>query len=357
MWQNNALTNKLGIEFPIIQGPFGGGLSTVNLLTTVSNAGGMGSYGAHMLAPSQIHSLVSEISSRTQKPYALNLWVSDHDQGGRDLNREAFDKYLEYFQPWYQELGVEPPAMPAQVSEQFENQVEALLDAAPPVFSFVFGVPNQSILDECRKKGITTIGAATTVDEAIALDDAGVDIVLATGFEAGGHRVSFLEEPEESLIGGLALIPQVVDQVNAPVIAAGGIADARGVRAALSLGAQAVQIGTAFLACEESGTSPMHKEQLFSDSAGKTMLSRAFTGRLARFIPNRFIEKIESSPELPLPFPLQSFFTSFIKKAASEQSNPHFASLYAGQAAPLLKHHRARDLFDSIVQDMNALSN
>lgn len=356
MWNTNAFTQKLGIQYPIIQGPFGGGLSTIELLTTVSNAGGLGSYGAHILSPSEIYDLVSNIKTQTNKPYAINLWVSDHDQGGLDINQSNYAAYMESFRPFYDELGIEPPTPPKKITERYEEQIAALIEAAPPIFSFVFGIPNEEVLERCHRKGIVTLGAATTVAEAVALEDAGVDIVLATGFEAGGHRVAFIEEPEESLIGSLALIPQIVDSVKVPVIAAGGIADTRGVRAALSLGAQGVQIGTAFLACKESGTSQLHKDILFSDAAKKTVLSRAFTGRLARFIPNHFIEQIENTPGLPLPFPMQSFFTSLVKKAASTQGNQNFSSLYAGQAAPLLKHRKAIELFDDIVSNMNVVS-
>jgi len=353
MWNENTLTEKLGIKYPIIQGPFGGGLSTIKLLSTVSNAGGLGSFGAHILSPSKIHALISDIRISTDQPFAINLWVSDHDEGGLGMQREAFDEYISYFKPYYDALSIAPPAFPEKYTEHYEEQVQALIDAEPPVFSFVYGIPSDDILEQCRKKRITTIEAATTLDEALAIEAAGVDIVLATGLEAGGHRVSFLDEPENSLFGSIALIPQIVDRVRIPVIAAGGIADARGVSAALSLGAQGVQMGTAFLACEESGTSQMHKELLFSEVAYKTVLSRAFTGRLARFIPNEFIRSIENSAPLPLPFPIQSFFTSAIKRAAGEQSNYQFASLYAGQGAPLLKHKKAHDLLASIVSEMN----
>ncbi|WP_445354471.1 NAD(P)H-dependent flavin oxidoreductase [Microbulbifer sp. EKSA008] len=353
MWNQSELTKKLGIKYPIIQGPFGGGLSTIRLLSAVSNAGGMGSFGAHILSPSGIHELISNIRKETDKPFAINLWVSDHDKGGLGMQREAFNECIGYFKPYYDALNIEPPEFPDKYTEYYEEQVEALIEAAPPVFSFVYGIPGMDILEQCRKKGITTIGAVTTLDEALAMENAGVDIILATGLEAGGHRVSFMGKPEDSLYGGLALIPQIVDRVNVPVISAGGIVDARGVKAALALGAQGVQIGTAFLACEESGTSTMHREVLFSEASYKTVLSRAFTGRLARFIPNEFINSIEQSKELPLPFPIQSFFTSTFKKAANEQENQHYASLYAGQGAPLLKHKKALDLIEAITTEMN----
>ncbi len=353
MWNQNKLTAALGITYPIIQGPFGGGLSTIELLTTVSNAGGMGSYGAHALSPQNIHTLITDVRTKTKNPFAINLWVSNHDDGGLHMDKDAFNDYLKHFTPYYNELNIAPPVFPEKYTERFEEQIEATIDAAPPVLSFVFGIPTADIIERCHQKGIITIGAATTLDEALAIEAAGIDIILATGLEAGGHRVSFLKPAEESLYGSLALIPQIVDRVNIPVISAGGIVDTRGINAALALGAQGVQIGTAFLACKESGTSDLHRELLFSDAAHKTVLSRAFTGRLARFIENDFIRSIEQSSTLPLGFPIQSFFTSFLKKAATEKNSKEFSSLYAGQGAPLLKHKSALSLMNHIIQQMN----
>lgn len=353
MWNQNTLTQKLNIDHPIIQGPFGGGLSTVALLSSVSNAGGMGSYGAHILSPAEIYELTKRIQAKTNKTYALNLWVSDHDPGGLEMQKSAFDDYVKLFKPHYDNLEIETPTFPEKYTEYFEEQVEALLEARPPVFSFVFGIPSQDILERCRRKGIVTIGAATSVDEAVAIENAGVDIVLATGMEAGGHRVSFLDQAEDSLYGTLALVPLIADRVNIPVIAAGGISDHRGIKAALSLGAQGVQMGTAFLACQESGTSDMHKNILFTEEASKTVLSRAFTGRLARFINNGFIQAVEDNKNLPLPFPIQSFFTSPLKRTANQQTNKNYASLYAGQGAPLLKHKHADDLMQALISHMN----
>lgn len=350
--QSSELAKKLGVTYPIVQGPFGGGLSSIELASTVSNAGGLGSYGAHILSPQGIIDLTNAMRERTDKPFAVNLWVSDHDKGGLDLNKENFERYFNYFKPYYDLLGINPPAFPDSITERFEDQVEAILEAAPPVFSFVYGVPPKEVLTECNKRGIRTIGAATTVEEAVLLADAGTDVILATGFEAGGHRVSFLQEPEECLMGGLSLIPQVVDAVSKPVIAAGGVVDARGVKAALALGASGVQVGTAFLACRESGTSDFHRDELFSARARTTVLSRAFTGRLARFIRNRFTDEIAAHPNLPLPFPLHSFFAGHIKRAATDKKNHEFASHYASQSAPLLKHKEANQLMQELIKGL-----
>lgn len=345
--QKSSLLDLLQIKFPVVQGPFGGGISTIELATTVSNAGGMGSFGAYQMSPDAILKLCADLRAKTDQAFNINLWVSDHDPGGLDMSAAKFSQYCEIFRPIYEELGLTLPEPPAKHLERYEDQVEALIEARPPVFSFVFGVPSAKILEKCRRAGIITIGTATNVEEAKVLDQAGVDAIVATGFEAGGHRVSFLRQAEQSLFGTLALVPQVVDAVKVPVIAAGGIADRRGLLAAQVLGAQAAQIGTAFLACKESGTTDLHRQQLFSDHARYTKLSRAYTGRLARFIPNAFIENW-TGPILP--FPLQSWFTAPIKQQASALQNLNHTAHYAGQGAPLLQHRSARDLMESLIE-------
>jgi nitronate monooxygenase len=219
------------------------------------------------------------------------------------------------------------------------------------VFSFVFGVPSADVLERCRRAGITTLGAATTAAEAKLLGDAGVDMIVATGFEAGGHRVSFLREPEECLTGTLALIPQVADAVKVPVIAAGGMADGRGIAAALTAGAAAAQIGTAFLACDESSASPLHRAKLFSADAQRTTLTRAFTGRLARSIHNDFIDAMRGRENIFAAYPVQAWLTAQLKAAALAAGRSDVISLWSGQAAPLLRHHRAGELLRFLVED------
>jgi NAD(P)H-dependent flavin oxidoreductase YrpB (nitropropane dioxygenase family) len=242
----------------------------------VSNFGGLGSFGAHGLTPQAIQDVIAEIRSLTSKPFAMNLWVSMEDEGARTSDEAVFHRSLGLLAPHLAELGASMPSYKPYSPVRFEDQVRVLLDAHVPVFSFIVGIPPKEILDECRAKSIVTIGTATTPDEAIALEAAGVDAIVASGFEAGGHRGSFLRSAEESLMGTFSLVPQVADIVGVPVIAAGGIGDARGVVAAMALGADAVQIGTAFLACEESGASRLHREALRGEKARYTGLTRVF---------------------------------------------------------------------------------
>jgi nitronate monooxygenase len=350
-WHRTSATTRLGIDYPIVQGPFGGGLSSVDLLVAVSESGGLGSYGAFTLTPEEIRALAAEIRSRTSKPFALNLWISNHDAGGLQMTAQQHAAGVARFARFYDELGVMPPPLPTQpLAQNVDAQIEALLDVRPPAFSFVFGLPAPEVIDECRKRNIVTMATITSIDEALAAEQAGVDVIVASGFEAGGHRISFLRPAEESLIGTVALIPTVVDRVTLPVIAAGGIADGRGIAAALTLGASGVQIGTAFLACDESGAPPIHRERLFSDDAKYTGLTRAFTGRLARGLRNTLMTAGDEMTER-LPYPAQGWFASSFRKAAMEQGRWDLMSLWAGQAAPLLKHRKARDLFAALVDE------
>ena len=346
----NAATALLGIRHPIVLGPFGGGLSSVGMAALVSSMGGLGSYGVHALKPDDIGPIADELRAATDAPFALNLWVSDHDAGGFDCDDATFEAAWRVFRPWFDELGVKRPSRMERGHPDFELQVDALLAARPPAFSFIFGIPEARVLAECRRLQITTIGTATTLAEAEALDAAGVDLIVASGAEAGGHRPSFLRSAEQSLHGTFVLTQLVSRRVRAPVIAAGGIADGRGIRAALQLGAQAAQIGTAFLACAESGATDLHRAALFSPAARDTTLTRSFTGRLARGLRNRWTESVDAAV-LP-PFPITSWFVSKLRSAALAAGRDDLISLWSGQIAPNLHHRDARSLMQSLIDEL-----
>ncbi|MDP3740658.1 MAG: nitronate monooxygenase [Hyphomonadaceae bacterium] len=339
------ITERLGIQHPIVQGPFGGGISTPQLVAEVGKAGGLGSFGAYTLSAHEIEDVTNKIRALSNHPFALNLWVSDHDRGGDRLTPEQFDAAWKIFKPLYDEFELEKPVPPVKFFHGFETQIEAVLEARPAAFSFVFGVPKGAILAECSRRGITTIGAVTTLAEAEAMDAAGVDVILTTGFEAAGHRPSFLGSAELSLMGTLTLTRLVAAKIKRrPVIAAGGIVDRPGIQAALDLGAAGAQLGTAFLACEESGTTKEHRDALFGEGGQRTVLTRTYSGRLARGIPNRLIEALTPYVDKLPPFPIEVWFTSPLRKAAAAQGRTDFLALYAGQGAPLLKHRRVADL-------------
>jgi nitronate monooxygenase len=299
-WRSSRVAQLLGIDYPIIQAPFGG-LPSQRLTATVSNVGGMGSLGAVALGDSAIREVISEIRSLTSKPFAINLWVSTSDREASRTSRDVIKAKIRRLMRYYAELGVEPPSGIEAKPQNFETQVRAAIDAGVPVISFIFGIPPSKILEECRRRSIRTIGTATTPREALALEAAGIEVIVASGFEGGGHRGSFLQSPADSLMGSLSLIPQVADAVEIPVVAAGGIADGRGLTAALALGAEAVQIGTAFLACATSGASETYRDALFSSSAELTALTDGLTGRLARGLRNNLIDLLRHSGR-PLPF-------------------------------------------------------
>lgn len=357
MWNKTKASEILGIQYPILQGPFGGNLSSVKLVSVVSNAGGLGGYGAYTLSPQELIETDQQIKAATNKPYNINLWVSDTDAVEGSVTDEQFKMAQALFKPYFDELGIALPGKPVPFKSRFENQVEVILHQKPPVFSFMFGIPSADILERCHKLGIVTAGAATTLDEAIALELAGVDLIIASGFEAGGHRPSFLATAESSTTGTFVLLQLIKEKVKTPIIAAGGIANGKGVAAALALGADAVQIGTAFLACEESNATTKHRQMLFSEAARYTTLSRIFTGRLGRGITSRIAKDLVHKEHGFLPFPLQTQFMSHLRKAAMEQEKWDMILFWGGQISPVLKHTKAGELMKSIVEETTAYFN
>ena len=347
-WNQTRVSEMLSIDYPLIQGPLGG-FSSQRLTAAVSNFGGLGSFGAHGLEPNAIRDVIAEIRSLTAKPFAMNLWVSMEDPGAGRSDIAAFGRALSHLAPHIEAVGGTQPTFAPSTPIRFEDQARVLLDANVPVFSFIFGIPPKDIMDEARRKGIVTLGTATTPDEAIALEQAGVNIVVASGFEAGGHRGSFLSRPEDSLIGTISLVPQTVDAVKIPVVAAGGIADARGIAAAFALGAEGVQMGTVFLACEESGAHLLHREALLHGKAGRTALTRGFTGRLARGIDNELLQTMNEPGAEILPYPLQRSLMRSVALPAQKAGRADLLALWAGQSASLVRCPGVSELLQSLV--------
>lgn len=353
-WKDTRATRLFAIDLPIVLGPFGG-LSSVELAATVSEAGGLGSYGLYGYDAERIAATARELREATGKPFALNLWLPIEGEEQPTVDAARFAAYVDILRPYFDLVGVEPPAQPNAYLPDLQEQIQAAIDARPAVLSFVFGVPSPAVIEQARRNGIVVVGTATTVDEAVALDAGGVDAIVATGMEAGGHRVSFLRAPEDSLVGTMALVPQVVDAVSVPVIAAGGISDGRGVAAALALGADAVQIGSAFLATRQSAISPAHLAAMRGPDAAHTVLTRALSGRLARGIPNRIIREL-ADPSAHAPFPIQNWLTGKFRPVAAAQGIPGLMSLWAGQSTPLIREDDARKLVDHIVESVDSIA-
>lgn len=344
---SGGLAALLGVEHPVVQGPFGGGISRVRLAAAVSDAGGLGSFGAHHLEPDDITALVAELKAATDRPFNVNLWVPHPDEHLAPSPGE-WAGHVRRLRPYLDELGLPAPEATGPFTPDFAAQLDALIDARPPVISFVMGVPPAAALERAKAEGIVTIGTATTVDEAIAVRESGMDVVVASGSDAGGHRGAFLRPVAESLVGTFSLVPQVRDAVDIPVIAAGGIADARGVAAAVALGADGVQVGTGFLATAESGASDGHKAALRGRDARTTALTRLYSGRPARAIVNRFMRELRDQEDAVPSYPVQNALMRPIRQAAG----PDITNLWAGQAASLSRATSARDYLLSLVRPL-----
>lgn len=338
-----SLVARLGIRHPLILAPMAGGPSTPALAAAVSEAGGLGSYGAAYLPVQKLREVIREIRAHTSRPFAVNLFADE----GIPADPRALESARQQVARYRDELGL-PPTAAEPPSATLEQAFPVLLEERVPVFSFTFGIPSRVVLDACRRAGIVTVGTATTVQEARALEAAGVDAICAQGSEAGGHRGTFDRNADPPLIGTMALVPQVVDAVRVPVIAAGGIMDGRGLKAALALGAQAAQLGTAFLLCPEAGTSAPYRKALAQARDDSTVITRAFSGRAARGLANRFTREMSGAPLAP--YPAQNALTREIRAAAAQAGDHELLSLWSGQAAPLARALPARELVAQILR-------
>ncbi|HTR51190.1 MAG TPA: DUF561 domain-containing protein [Kofleriaceae bacterium] len=338
-----AVSSALGVALPIAQAPMAGGPDTPALAAAASNAGALGSIGCGYLSPAQIEARAAEVRQLTARPFAINLFVRRDEPD--DPVAEAH--VLPVLRPFRRELGLPDDPAPAPQLPAFEAQLAAVLRIQPAVFSFTFGIVTREHVAALHARSITIIGTATTADEADALAEVGVDAICAQGAEAGGHRGTFLGRFEDALIGTLALVPQLVRRTKLPVIAAGGIMDGRAIRAALELGASAVQLGTAFMTCPEAGTAMAHREALAH--AHQTVVTRAFSGRCARAIRNRMTDAFETVAAAA--FPQQQRLTAQLRAAASSSGRTDLMQMWAGQGAPLVRAMPAAELVQTLVRE------
>jgi nitronate monooxygenase len=341
----NRLCELLNLSWPVIQAPMAGSQGS-GLAMAVSNAGGLGSLPAATLGWDALALELRVLQGLGDRPYNVNFFC--HTPPQTDPLREA--AWNEALTPFYEQAGLPPPAGPASAARVPFNQaaLAVLEDFQPPVVSFHFGLPATESLQRIKAWGAKVLASATTVDEAVWLEAHGVDVVIAQGWEAGGHRGMFLSDDLATQVGLFALLPQVVRAVKVPVVAAGGIVDAQGVRAARALGAEGVQVGTAFLWCPESQTSPLHRAALVSAQAGQTAVTNVFTGRPARGIVNRAMRALGDdhsciSPLAPA-FPLAATAWGPVRAATEASGSSDFTPLWAGQGAPHCQPYRAADL-------------
>lgn len=323
-----TLQQLLGIQLPLIQAPMAG-VQNSALTIAVSNAGGLGSLPCAMLGIDAVRKELETIRAQTSKPFNLNFFC--HTPPQPDAQKER--AWRELFIPYYAEFGIDFSKVAAGAARLPFNRemAELVSEYKPKVVSFHFGLPSSELLAMVRSSGAKIISSATTVAEALWLEKHGVDAVIAQGLEAGGHRGMFLTEDINSQVGTFALLPQIVQAVKVPVIAAGGIADAQGVKAAMALGAAGVQIGTAYMLCPEATTSAIHRAALKSAAARTTALTNLFTGRFARGIVNRMIQELgPNNPGAPT-FPLATAASAPLRANAESLGSGDFSPLWAGQ--------------------------
>lgn len=323
------------------------GSDNPELVAAASNAGALGSLGAQYMTPAALTSAIIEIRSMTNHPFAINLFSLSRREkpSTREIAQVASD-----LAPYYAKFGVSPPEEQSVIAGiDPEEQFEIIIAQRVPVFSFTLGMPSPEQIKRLKQSSIISVGTATNVLEAKALMQAGIDAVCVQGSEAGGHRGTFIGACEDSMIGCMALIPQVVDAVNVPVIAAGGIMDGRGIAAALALGADGVQMGTAFLTTAESKVHPAYKKAIQEQDVQDTALTRVFSGGMARGIKNGFMVENEGKPILPFPF--HNAMTRPFRNKANQSGEIDYTNLWSGQAGALAKQIEVKALVDELMHD------
>ncbi|NLR77653.1 NAD(P)H-dependent flavin oxidoreductase [Chitinophaga eiseniae] len=346
-WKNE-LTRLLGITYPLIQAPMLG-ITTPAMVAAISNSGGMGSLPIGGLSPEKVIALIREVKSLTANPFAVNMFTYEPELAP---DRSTFDGMQALIHELYQTAGFTPAAIKYEDLQvhSWREQLPVLIAAGIQSVSFTFGMPDADGFALMKAHRMHIMGTATSVAEAVALKEAGADIIVAQGIEAGGHRGSFLPGPL-SQTGTMALVPQIADRVRMPVIAAGGIMDARGIAAARMLGAVGVQMGSAFLRCHESLATPAHKAILGHITDTDTQLTRAISGRWARGVRNKLMTALEAAGEAFCPYPFQDMLTQPARKVAREADNPQWINMWAGQAAGKAQAWSAADIFAELVRE------
>jgi len=341
MWPNDRFIKLCGIELPIIQAPMAGSALS-DMVAAVSQAGGLGSLACALLSVEQARKELETIRRRTSRPINANFFCHQppRQDSAREMNwRRRLDAY-------YVQLQVDNgPSMPNSARAPFDEKMcDLVMEFHPEVVSFHFGLPDKNLLLRVKSAGAKILSSATSVDEALWLEDQGCDAIIAQGFEAGGHRGMFLTDDVSTQVGTMALVPQVVDAVKVPVVAAGGIADPRGILAAFALGASAVQIGTAYLHCPEAQVDPLHRQALKDAKDNETAITNVFTGRPARAIVNRLMREVGPMSDGAPEFPLAAATLAPLRAKSETAGSTDFTPFWSGQAARLGRELPAAEL-------------
>jgi nitronate monooxygenase len=342
------LLRDLGIKHPIIQAPMAGGPSTPELVAAVSNTGGLGSLGSAYSTPEQIAADIEKVRTLTDKPFNVNLFAGGY------APESAVDAapMLALLAEIHQALHLPPPTLPAWPKTPFAEQLRAVREARPAVFSFTLGIPEPHAMASLKATGIAIFGTATTVEEGKMLQASGVTAIVAQGAEAGSHRGTFAGPFESAMIPTLELVRSLRAAVSTPIIASGGLMDGRDIAQAFAQGATAAQLGTAFLSCPEAGTPEAYRRAILAARTDTTVITRAFSGRPARGLLNIFITKLKGQEKIILPFPLQNALTRPMRTAAAQLGESGYLSLFVGQGVTRARAMPAAELVQHLAEEM-----
>ena len=349
-----AFSDKLDLRLPLIVAPMAGGPTTPELVAACSSAGALGSFGFAYTQPEEMKKQAAAVRAKTDRPFGINLFVSPQPQ---EVAASAQQAALAALNSYYLELGLPAPAAAAApYAPDLEKQLAAVEEIRPRVFTVHLDSLPKEKIERLKKLGIMLGGSATCIAEAQGLESLGFDFIIAQGGEAGGHRGTYLRDPYQSLTGTMALTRMIVRAVKLPVVAAGGIMDGEGIAAALALGAQAAQLGTAFIPCSESGATQVHKDLLLKATEDETGITEKFSGKPARGLVNRFMREMEQKPQLV--FPIQNSLTGKLRQASARAGKPDFIALWAGQGAALSRALPAAALIQKLeAETLQAIQN
>ncbi|UXR78814.1 MULTISPECIES: nitronate monooxygenase [unclassified Staphylococcus] len=346
MWYQTAITEQCGIQLPIIQAGMAGS-TTPELVASVSEAGGLGTIGAGYMTPEKLTQEIQRVKQLTSKPFAVNLFVPE----SFTYTEADVDTMNAHLHSYREALSITTPKPGAHDPEIFQQLVNVVVEQSVAVCAFTFGVPTIDVVSQLHDAGIVVVGSATTVAEAQEVERMGMDAVVAQGSEAGGHRAAFQQDGASALVGTMALVPQIVDHVKIPVIAAGGIMDGRGWVASHVLGAAGVQLGTAFLTTKESASKSVRRQAILNSVETDTVVTKVLSGKAARGIRNGLIDDLESIRHQVLPYPIQNDVTKQIRATAAQEGNADWTHIWSGQGARLARDTDVKTLMNTLLTE------